>query len=67
MYNADNPKEYKFSGKRIKRGLYRSSDRRIVNADLNGAANILRKSSQNFDFEELSRGLLASPLRIKLA
>lgn len=67
VYNADNPKEYKFSGKRIKRGLYRSSDGRIVNADLNGAANILRKSSRNFDFEELSRGLLASPLRIKLA
>ena len=67
MYNADNPKEYKFRGKRIKRGLYMSSDGRIVNADVNGAANILRKSSQNFDFEELSRGLLASPLRINFA
>ena len=66
VYNADNPKEYKFSGKRIKRGLYRSSDGRIVNADVNGAAKILRKSSRNFDFEELSRGLLAGPLRIKL-
>ena len=65
-YNADNPQEYKFSGKRIKRGLYQSSDGRIVNADINGAANILRKSSRNFDFEKLSRGLLASPLRIKL-
>ena len=67
VYNADNPREYKFSGERIKRGLYRSSDGRIVNADVNSAANILRKSSRNFDFEELSRGLLASPLRIKLA
>lgn len=65
-YNADNPKEYQFSGKRIKRGLYQSSDGRIVNADINGAANILRKSSQNFNFEKLGRGLLASPLRIKL-
>ncbi|MBR4151611.1 MAG: transposase [Selenomonadaceae bacterium] len=67
VYNADNPQKYEFSGKRIKRGLYQVSDGRKVNADLNGAANILRKSSQNFDFEELSRGLLASPLRIKLA
>ena len=67
VYNADNPREYKFSGQRIKRGLYRNLDGRIVNADVNGAANILRKSSRNFDFEELSRGLLASPLRIKLA
>ena len=66
VFNADNPQKYTFSGKRIKRGLYKSSDGRIVNADLNGAANILRKSSRNFDFEELSRGLLASPLRIKL-
>ena len=65
-YNADNPREYKFSGKRIKRGLYQSSDGRIINADINGAANILRKSSQNFNFEKLSRGLLASPLRIRL-
>ena len=67
IYNADNPQEYKFSGERITRGLYKSSDGRIVNADLNGAANILRKSSQNFDFEKLSRGLLASPLRIRVS
>lgn len=65
-YNADNPQEYQFSGKRIKRGLYQSSNGRIVNADLNGAANILRKSSRNFNFEKLGRGLLASPLRIRL-
>ncbi len=32
-----------FSGKRIKRGLYRSSDGRLINADINGAANIGRK------------------------
>ena len=67
IYNADNPQEYKFSGTRITRGLYKSSDGRIVNADLNGAANILRKSSQNFDFEKLGRGLLASPLRIRVS
>lgn len=33
-----------FSGKRISRGLYKASDGTIVNADLNGAANILRKA-----------------------
>ena len=32
-----------FSGKRIKRGLYKSSNGTIINADLNGATNILRK------------------------
>ena len=35
----------KFSGRRIKRGLYRDSKGNIWNADLNGAANIMRKCS----------------------
>ncbi len=32
-----------FSGKRIKRGLYCSKNGTIINADVNGAANIMRK------------------------
>ena len=32
-----------FSGKRIHRGLYRSNDGSILNADINGSINILRK------------------------
>ncbi len=36
---------YKFSGRRIKRGLYKDSKGNIWNADLNGAANIMRKCS----------------------
>ena len=38
---------YKFSGKRIKRGLYRSSSGILINADLNGSLNILRKAVPN--------------------
>jgi putative transposase len=34
---------YTFSGKRVKRGLYRASDGRSINADINGAGNIIRK------------------------
>ncbi|MBS5519053.1 MAG: transposase [Acidaminococcus intestini] len=56
-----------FRGKRVHRGLYQSADGRTINADVNGAANILRKSKQNFDFEELCRGLLDSPLRIRVS
>lgn len=67
VYNAENPYKGTFSGKRVHRGLYRFSDGRIVNADVNGAANILRKSKQNFDFEGLCKGLLASPLRIRVS
>ena len=36
----DNPR---FSGRRIKRGLYRAGDGRLINADVNGSYNILRK------------------------
>jgi len=43
VFNADNPKKYEFSGKRIKRGLYRTQFGILVNADCNGAANILVK------------------------
>ena len=67
VYDPENPYQSIFSGKRVQRGLYQCSDGRTVNADLNGAANILRKSKQNFDFEGLCRGLLGSPLRIRVS
>ena len=38
---------YKFSGIRIKRGLYKSLKGRLINADLNGSLNILRKAVPN--------------------
>jgi putative transposase len=33
-----------FSGSRMKRGVYLSGRKLLVNADLNGAANILKKA-----------------------
>lgn len=33
----------RFSGKRVKRGLYRTKNGRLFSADLNGALNIARK------------------------
>lgn len=35
--------KHTFSGKRVKRGLYRASDGRVLNADVNGSGNIIRK------------------------
>jgi putative transposase len=35
--------KHTFSGKRVKRGLYRASDGRKLNADINGAGNVIRK------------------------
>src|SRR5712692_1039300 len=37
--------KHTFSGKRIKRGLYRASNGREINADINGAGNIIRKGA----------------------
>jgi len=70
VYNADNPVEFKGSGKRIKRGLYQTKKGWLINADINGAANILRKhleSSQNKLRFGLGRGCLAQPLRVKIS
>ena len=35
---------HEFSGKRIRRGLYRTKDGTVINADINGSANIIRKA-----------------------
>lgn len=67
VYNADNPKEYQFSGKRLQRGLYKTASGKIINADVNGALNIMRKSSV-VDMNILySRGEVDTPIRIRIA
>ena len=66
-YNADNPQEYKFSGNRIHRGMYKTKDDITLNADVNGALNILRKSSV-VDLTILySSGEVDTPVRIRVA
>lgn len=67
VYDAEKFHTGTFSGKRIRRGLYKSKSGRLLNADVNGAANILRKSKQNLNFERLCKGLLGRPLRIRAA
>lgn len=37
-----------FSGKRVKRGLYKTSTGRTINADTNGSLNVARKVIPNF-------------------
>ncbi|MBQ9596324.1 MAG: IS200/IS605 family accessory protein TnpB-related protein, partial [Synergistaceae bacterium] len=41
--NEEICKHDKYKGKRIKRGLFRASSGRLINADVNGALNILKK------------------------
>jgi len=60
-----------FSGRRVKRGMYKASDKRKINADVNGSYNIMRKASPNVfrnNGVEDGKGVLASlvvhPVRI---
>lgn len=67
VYNADNPKEYQFSGSRIHRGLYETAGGKTVNADVNGALNIMKKSNV-VDMNILyGRGEVDTPVRIRIA
>ena len=63
--NEEKNEEYKFKGKRIKRGLYKTSTGILINADINAACNIIRKSKQNFPKERLYKWARTAPGKIK--
>lgn len=67
VYNADNPKTYRFSGNRVYRGLYKTASGRTFNADVNGALNILRKSNVVGLSILYARGDVDTPIRIRVA
>ena len=46
-------KHTEYAGKRIKRGLYKASDGRLINADVNGALNILKKVIGKFEYDSI--------------
>jgi len=59
---------WKPSGKRTKRGMYRTKKGEFINADCNGAANILRKVEiqLGLDLAKVSRVFLTAPSRVFL-
>jgi IS605 OrfB family transposase len=62
-YDSEN--HYEFSGKRIKRGLYRSMNGTLLNSDLNGSMNIARKVvSQDIEIDRLSRSVAATLYKV---
>jgi len=65
---GEKPAGWKASGKRVQRGLYRSAHGFVVNADLNGAANILRKVARKLglDLSQLGRRCLTTVARVRL-
>ena len=64
---GEKPKGWHESGKRVKRGLYRTANSGDINADCNGAANILRKvaATLGLNLSGVSRGALTTPLRFR--
>ena len=65
VYNADNPVKPKFSGRRVKRGLYKTKVGHLINADANGGLNIGFKSKHN-GFARVSRVCLTQPVRVNV-
>ncbi len=65
---GEKPKGYKFSGRRVKRGLYRSAKGYLVKADLNGAGSILRKVATQLEISlaEVGKAALTLPKRYHL-
>lgn len=61
-------KHEEYLGKRIKRGLFNSSTGKQINADLNGAINIMRRYCKNnkIQFKEVSGYNLMNPVVMKL-
>ncbi|MEI2583952.1 transposase [Scytonema sp. PRP1] len=47
-FNSKSETKPVFSGKRVKRGLYKTNTGRTINADTNGSMNIARKVIPNF-------------------
>lgn len=56
----------KYQGKRIKRGLFKSAKKLLINADINGMYNILRKAIVNFSIKskEIIEVVAVQPIRI---
>ncbi|WP_009632232.1 RNA-guided endonuclease InsQ/TnpB family protein [Synechocystis sp. PCC 7509] len=65
---GEKPEGWKSSGKRTKRGLFRTFADWHINADCNGASNIIRKvaTTLGLDLSGVSRGALSTPLRLRI-
>lgn len=58
-------KQEHYAGKRIKRGLFRSQFGRLINADVNGAYNIMRKVAPDA-FAEGVEGVVVHPVLLSV-
>ena len=51
--NEEICKHTSYKGKRVKRGLFKSNDGTLINADVNGSLNILKKVVGNFNYDPI--------------
>lgn len=58
-------KQNNYVGKRIVRGLFRTLENKIINSDVNGSLNILRKAVPNVIFTNGIEDCAVNPKRIK--
>lgn len=65
-YDKDSNIKHRFSGRRITRGLYKTKDGILINADINGALNIITKAVPDA-FKIRDRGLVDNPLVLSVA
>lgn len=65
---GEKPESWRPSGKRVWRGMYKTANGWLVNADCNGAANIIRKVAiqLGLNLAEVGRGALTLPQRYDL-
>ena len=67
IFDKANKEKYKFKGKRKQRGLYQSSIGKLINADVNGALNIMRKViGDGFLGNLINSGCVFQPIRVNL-
>lgn len=57
--------KYTFSGKRIRRGMYKSKSEKLINADVNGSYNIIRKAFSKAFCNEI-QDVVVHPVRLNL-
>ena len=62
VYKKGNENKIQFSGRRVHRGLYKSKEGKLINADVNGSLNILRKCNDNLFMRESVKVYGAKPV-----
>ena len=64
IWNRIKKGQLKYVGRRISRSLFKSKNGIIINADINGSGNIMRKAIPNCLTTNGIEGFVVSPVRI---